>query len=848
MTRMNMRTTRKTFLSAVLTLCTMGAMAQTFTIIDGNVITCTGAILDSGGEGASGYTNGEDFVLQLCPDQPGNAINLDFVTFTLSQAGSAPTDRLMIYDGDDTNAPLLGTWNGSDSPGVVSASFDNPTGCLTLHFISNEVGTGVFAAYITCYTPCQPPIANAVMQGLTVPALVCQNQPITFDGSASTAAPGFEIAEYRWFFDDGSVDSTSGAVVTHSFSDPGEYIVQLQLTDNSAAGCINTNLVDLQLLVSTTPDFTAALLLDTTICQGATYLLNATGVAPTEWSAIPIIDFGEGIYLPDDQSMPFISPITFQGFTPGAILANVDDLVSICVDMEHSYMGDLVISIICPNGQQTILHQQGGGGTFIGDALDTEEVPPVPGTCLTYCWTNDATNGTFGESSAGGATPNVQPSTVTPGSSVLVPGDYSSVEPLNQLVGCPLNGTWTFRVADLFGIDDGFICSWQLQFDPSLYPELTTYTPELGLDSPDSAYWSGPGVVVDPQNPLIATGTATQAGDFEYVFTVTDNFGCSYDTTITVTVDPAPQGPIFITGNSVVCNGGITQLSAPAGYTTYAWSNGAVGPNISAVPGTYTVSVSLGGCPLQSEPFTVTAAASPEPVITGPPSSCGGQPATLTTTESYVSYVWSTSSNAPSITVGSGNYSVTVTNDAGCSATSAPYEVVVGSNPQANFTVTPPSPQGIGATAVFTDASQGSGSPLTQWDWTFGIEGEGSTSQNTSFTYNAPGTYTVTLTVTAADGCDATSSAIYVILPEQIIIPNVFTPNGDSNNEYFVIENGQYYRNSLAVYNRWGQAVYEVSNYRNTWKATGVPDGTYYYVFKTADDGKEYTGHVTILR
>ncbi|HPF91472.1 MAG TPA: gliding motility-associated C-terminal domain-containing protein, partial [Flavobacteriales bacterium] len=198
--------------------------------------------------------------------------------------------------------------------------------------------------------------------------------------------------------------------------------------------------------------------------------------------------------------------------------------------------------------------------------------------------------------------------------------------------------------------------------------------------------------------------------------------------------------------------------------------------------------------------------------------------------------------------VGTGTYFVTVTNDAGCSGVSQQFIVVVGSDPQASFSTDPLSPQGIGATVDFTDLSQGNGSPLVDWNWSFGLAGETSTSQSPSFTYDTPGDYLVSLTVTAADGCTSTSAITFVILPEAIIIPNVFTPNGDGKNEYFVIENGQFYENTLQVFNRWGQQVYETKNYRNAWRATDLPDGTYYYVFTTIRDGKEYTGHVTILR
>ena len=830
---MNMNSTKYTLVCLLSLLLASDLHAQdSFTIDQPSIVTCQASLQDTGGEPGGGYQNNENFTSTICADSPGQSISLNFgaTPFTLSTAGNAPLDQLSIYDGDNVSAPLIGTWTGSSSPGIITASFANTSGCLTVSFTSNETGTGRFAAFISCTVPCEPPTANATL-GVDLPALVCQGEQITFDASASTAASGFSIAEYNWDFDDGEVDSLSGSVVTHAFAAPGEYVVQVYLTDDN--DCASTNLVDLQILVSTTPSFVATSIADTTVCQGASLTFDATGVAPTTWSATPIADFGDGIYLPDDQSQPFNSSISFGGFAPNSTLTDIGDLLSVCVSMEHSYMGDLVIYLTCPNGQNVYFHQQGGGGTFIGNALDGETDPPTPGECLDYCWDPTATNGTWAE--------NI-------GVSPIPAGSYESVQPMNQLVGCPLNGTWTITVNDLFGADDGFLCNWQINFDPSLYPDLTEFTPELGLSVLDSASWTGPNIVIDAQDPLIATAILSEVGTFDYTFSVTDNFGCTYDTTMTVTVDPSPQGPILITGDNIVCSGSIAFLSAPSGFTSYEWSNEFVGQNINVGEGTYTVVVSLDECSLESEPFTITPAPSPQPVITGPEFSCGADPAVLATNEPFASYLWSTSSTDATVTVGTGSYTVTVTSPEGCTTVSAPFVVNVGSDPLANFTIAPPSPQGIGTTAEFTDASQGNGSPLVEWFWEFGIPGENSSSPSTSYTFGTPGTYPITLLVTAADGCQDTLTQSYVIFPEDVIIPNVFTPNGDANNEFFDIENGEYYQSTLTVFNRWGQAVFEANNYRNGWRASGVPDGTYYYVFVLKESGKEYTGHVTILR
>lgn len=120
-----------------------------------------------------------------------------------------------------------------------------------------------------------------------------------------------------------------------------------------------------------------------------------------------------------------------------------------------------------------------------------------------------------------------------------------------------------------------------------------------------------------------------------------------------------------------------------------------------------------------------------------------------------------------------------------------------------------------------------------------------SLSQNGSiFTPEFEGIYEVFV----VDACGESGSFIIEANVCATSIPNVFSPNSDGKNDLFFITGLEGFPNSeLLVFNRWGGLVFEDANYRNTWNAEGVSEGTYYYVLNRAD-GETFNGEVTILR
>ena len=85
----------------------------------------------------------------------------------------------------------------------------------------------------------------------------------------------------------------------------------------------------------------------------------------------------------------------------------------------------------------------------------------------------------------------------------------------------------------------------------------------------------------------------------------------------------------------------------------------------------------------------------------------------------------------------------------------------------------------------------------------------------------------------------------------EIKIPNVFTPNNDGVNDFFVIQNIEKCSfNQLFVFNKSGKLIYDKTQYQNNWDAKLLPNDVYFYQFKYVLEGKEYikNGSVSVLR
>lgn len=194
----------------------------------------------------------------------------------------------------------------------------------------------------------------------------------------------------------------------------------------------------------------------------------------------------------------------------------------------------------------------------------------------------------------------------------------------------------------------------------------------------------------------------------------------------------------------------------------------------------------------------------------------------------------------PNFSQGQIQVSETVPNNVngGCSSTPRQYQIEIFPQPVANFSINYEELLGggifINDIVNFIDSS----SLATSWYWDLG-DGATSTFQNPFHTYSSIGTYQVMLAVQSDLGCADTAYLPLTVI-EGLVVPNVFTPNGDGINDYFNVRTSNVGNYRIRVYNRWGTLVFENEAPEIKWdgRTTAGVDassGTYYFIIDKAD-------------
>ncbi|MDG1395148.1 MAG: hypothetical protein P8P86_01145, partial [Flavobacteriales bacterium] len=346
--------------------------------------------------------------------------------------------------------------------------------------------------------------------------------------------------EFTWFVNETEI--ANGADYTETYTNSGGYIVAIISEDVN--GCLNLLEFPVYVRVSTVPSLNLSAS-PSTLCPNVEVQIGNNPISDVNisvdyqtgnWESTVCVDeLAEPTFLPDGSGVFYSTDIELECFGEGQTLTDVNDIVGIFATIEHSYLGDLHISIVAPNGVEVFLTDGEGSNTWLGSAVDNEILAEV-GVGEQYGWSmNPDYNGNMGAGAIDNEIPNPEGNIVSPdfgGTTIgdmLSPGTYLPNESFDALLGTPLNGTWTINVEDDAFSDDGWIFSWGVAISAEVIPSYWSYenfiVDEYWAESPTIVTSNGTDITILPTTP----------GNETYSYIIEDNFGCTYTEDLNLT-------------------------------------------------------------------------------------------------------------------------------------------------------------------------------------------------------------------------------------------------------------------------------------------------------------------------
>lgn len=369
-------------------------------------------------------------------------------------------------------------------------------------------------------------------------------------------------------------------------------------------------------------------------------------------------------------------------------------------------------------------------------------------------------------------------------------------------------------------------------------------------------------------NPNIPNPTVTPTTPQTYTLTITYNT-CQMEDELLLTVMPEIIAHADA-DTHVVCSGDSVKLYGWGGVSNpnFTWIGSGLSSSNSnqpmAAPGqstVYQVVVEEGGC---YDTTSVHVDVLPTPEIAALSSDLRGcvefDVSFLETTADAYSWIWnfgdgsplSNEQNPSHTYTAPGVYTVglTATGIGNCVAEGQIASVTVVDVATAEYRSNPNYPVRASlpnSTIAFQDQSVNA----VEWVWDFG-DGSSSEQQHPTHTYTMPGEYMVTLYVTNSEGCvTEIVHGPYIIMPPDLFIPNVFSPNGDGNGDRFIVQYTGDQPFTVTITDRWGVTHWTSKDKTKGWdgrdlKGTDLSEGVYYYNVLIGE--KNYAGNVTLMR
>ena len=533
--------------------------------------------------------------------------SIELLNLRFNTAGIPCADTLFVYDGPTINDSLLWYATGEifvPYTRSVYISPENTSGMMTLRLkacdcsgIDRKTGDG-FNIVAECKTPCETfyPVIDSIFYKTrngeiyefgrikklydvdtvmvwdsvlsdSVQVIdstpfngvnLCLGDGVIFTGhceysnSCGWYHPSDETTIFLW--DLGTGDSVMGPDSTSAYCDKYLevkcYDVTLSVEDER--GCTSTQIPSVRVRTAQNPLKTLFTL--DNICTRDSLMVNMGFSGDNATLVLRTITFQQvetkvndsRTFIPDGPNCPiqcYRAPVTFNEFPSGMSVTDKGDICSICVNMEHTYMGDWELNIRCPTDAKAVLKYQtssgasgkpnftyGGGahqtgvpyGSPRGSALgydhmlggsNCDSIYNPFGKGWNYCFSRNADYTLVSGEPASVLSPadaGMASSTYlvnTTQASWPIPAGYAAAgqdcgtmtlqtldssdhdnktnyyipaDDFSTLVGCPLNGEWNIEVCDRFGIDNGWVFSWSMDIC-GLDPNACKY--QVGIDS-----------------------------------------------------------------------------------------------------------------------------------------------------------------------------------------------------------------------------------------------------------------------------------------------------------------------------------------------------------------------------
>ena len=613
------------------------------------------------------------------------------------------------------------------------------------------------------------------------------------DGATETFVVncGIVFPNYTYSWDNAGLLSNS-TIDSPTATIPSTTTFTVQVTDPNT-GCT----IPSSFTLNTSPPASATLSGSVTVCQGSTDALTITFTGTPPYDVI-INEPGGGT-----QNLTGItsSPYTFQagingnytlqsmsgdgcvGTVSGSGTVNVIIPPTVSIAASQSVCdGDVInpLTVTSSNGGTVNWYNDAGLTNLVGTG-NTYAPPSIVGTTIYYAQEIEPILGCAGPTAQVVITVNpIPPAPLVTGTTTYCEND--SPTPLTAEMS--LNGTATWYNNS--------------SLNPPNISTLLQYTPTLSVGT--SCYY-----VVETANGC--TGSYTE---------------------VCVTTNPTPPAPV-ITGNLTYCEGETpTDLTAtPTMGGSIDWFN--ANGNLATGTTTYTPDLSLGnqtisatetlnGCTSNASSVDLTVNVLPTVDVPDSVSICNKDSILVTATNNGFDLLWDNGDTTETswLSPNSTTYISIVANNPLCGTATDSVKVIVYDLPYiiaGNDTVI-----GIGGEVDLWASATGYGNLTYQWI----PEAEDCKTEDCSQIYVVPNQATLYIvTVTDANQCHNSDTVLVDISGyQEVFVPNIFSPNGDGQNDFLEIKGPRLFNYNIVIYDRWGKVVFKSTEQKDKWDGT----------------------------